>query len=252
MNDKGLGSAPAYERRAVVEHYDRQTELQPAERVLFERHVPQGSRVLDLGVGAGRTTPWLSARASSYLGADLVEVMVERCRQKFPGLSFVQADATELAGFEDGALDVVVFSFNGIDCIPSLEGRERCFAACARVLRPGGLFLFSSHNARYAVYAPVFAGGLLRRIWRIVYACAHTLSNLLFLLPTRAFWRGWGFVRDPTVHGGRKHVATQAHVAAELARHGFELLETQAGAAVARRHSITTPWYYYAARKQAR
>ncbi len=249
MTDKRAGRAPAYERRGIVEHYDRQTELQPAERALFERHVAQGARVLDLGVGAGRTTPWLSARASSYVGADLSEAMVERCREKFPGLSFAQADATSLEAFATSCFDVVVFSFNGLDCIPTHEGRARCYAACARVLRPGGLLLFSSHNARYLVFAPVLQGGPLRAGWRLVYALAHTLSNLLFLLPTRAFWRGWGFVRDPSTHGGRKFMATREHVGAELARHGFELLETHAGGGVPRRLGLATPWYYYAARQ---
>jgi SAM-dependent methyltransferase len=239
-----------YTQAEMVDHYDRANELQPAERVLFETHVAQGARVLDVGVGAGRTTSFLSARASAYVGVDLAEPMVARCRQKFPDLRFEQADATDLAAFESGTFDVVVFSFNGLDCIPSVAGREACYAACARVLRPGGVLLFSSHNAAYLLYPPVLTGGWHRRLWRALYALGHSVSNLVFILPTRAYWRGAGFVRDPATHGGLKHIATRDHVADELQRHGFELLDALPAIHPARTSNLTTAWYYYAARKQ--
>lgn len=239
-----------YDQAGVVAHYDRAVELQPAERALFDAWVPPGARVLDLGVGAGRTTPWLAGRASRYVGVDLSEPMVRRCREKFPALEFLQADATELGEFPGASFDVVVFSFNGIDCIPSVAGRARCYDACARVLRDGGSLLFSTHNARYLLYEPVLVGGPLRRLWRLVYALGHSVSNMVFLLPTRAFWRGFGFVRDPATHGGLKHIATRRYVAAELRRHGFEPIEVVPAAHPRRTPSLLTPWYYYACRKQ--
>jgi SAM-dependent methyltransferase len=41
-----------------------------------------GARVLDLGVGAGRTTSFLAPRASTYLGIDVSRKMVRSARRR--------------------------------------------------------------------------------------------------------------------------------------------------------------------------
>lgn len=242
-------AATVYERGDIVAHYAAASGLYPVEAELFDRHVSAGARVLDLGVGAGRTTPWLSARASTYVGLDLSEGMVAWCSEHFRSAHFVQGDATELAQFDDSTFDVVVFSFNGIDCIPTEVGRQRCLSQCRRVLAPGGRLIFSSHNARYWVFPPRLEGGLARRAWRTLYAALHTLSNLVFLTTRRAFWAGRGFVRDPATHGGLKHIATVASVREELDRAGFEVLEVLSDLHPRRLPSFATAWYYYASRK---
>lgn len=241
-----------YERDEIVAHYAAATDLYPVEAELFGRHVVAGERVLDLGVGAGRTTPWLSARAGAYVGLDLSEGMVSWCSRRFPGAGFVQGDATDLRRFDDGAFDVVVFSFNGIDCIPDEAGRQRCLAECRRVLAPGGRVIFSSHNARYWVFPPRLEGGLLRRGWRLLYAVLHTLSNVFFLVTRRAFWAGRGFVRDPATHGGLKRIATESSVREELEHAGFEVLEVLPDLYPRRLPAFATAWYYYVGRVLAR
>jgi ubiquinone/menaquinone biosynthesis C-methylase UbiE len=80
--------------------------------------------------------------------------MVEACRRRFASLEFLCVDATDLRIFSDRRFDVVVFSFNGIDYIPTDEARARCLLEVARVLRPGGRFIFSSHNAKYIGWRP--------------------------------------------------------------------------------------------------
>lgn len=104
-----------------------------------------GGEVLDIGVGAGRTTEILASRAGRYVGIDYTAEMIALCRKKYPDLRFEVMDARDLGAFADSSFDLVVFSFNGIDSVEG-EGRLRIFSEVARVLRPGGAFVFSTFN----------------------------------------------------------------------------------------------------------
>jgi SAM-dependent methyltransferase len=136
-----------YRRAAVVEEYERAEGLQPPEWAALRRAADEvrGGAVLDLGVGGGRTTPYLTLLAGTYVAVDWSLSMVEACRRKHPGLDVRRGDARALAGLDDKTFDLVVFSFNGIDYVGH-EDRLRILAEVRRVLRPRGLFWFSTHN----------------------------------------------------------------------------------------------------------
>ena len=105
-----------------------------------------GARVLDLGVGAGRTTALVRERSSTYLGIDVTPEMVELGKQRFPDADLRVADARDLRSIcADESFDIVMFSFNGIDAVDH-AGRIAVIEEARRVLAPGGLFLFSSLN----------------------------------------------------------------------------------------------------------
>ena len=55
------GNLQKYQTDAVVAYYLGLTGLHPAEEHLFRHWLKEGSDILDLGVGGGRTTPALSA-----------------------------------------------------------------------------------------------------------------------------------------------------------------------------------------------
>lgn len=247
-------SLPAYSDPEVVRHYDH-SELQPAERYLFERYVPAGARVLDLGVGAGRTTPHLAARAARYVGLDYSEAMVERARARFPDREIVHGDATDLSRFGDGELSVVVFSFNGLGCLPTDELRARALSEIARVLEPGGAFVFSIHNAGCLLFWPDFAGASpLKRAWRAAYAAVASARVLRSRLPSGAAWRGAAYVPEVNAGGtkGSRTIvwaAEPARVRRELDAAGLTLVERVAPSHPASPPGVGVPWWYYAAIK---
>lgn len=162
-----------YERSSVVARYGRRAELQRAEAALFERYRGDiaGRRILDLGVGSGRTTPFLLDLSSDYIGVDYSQKMIDQCRGRFPRASLLVADARDLSCFPNRSFDFVLFSHSGIDAIDH-RGRLAVFTEVRRVLSTGALFLFSSHNRNFAIPKPWSAQHLdinpVRRPFRFV------------------------------------------------------------------------------------
>lgn len=138
-----------------VEEYSREDGLRPVEAELVQEFFPAPpARVLDLGCGAGRTTGELARRGFRVTAIDLAPRLLEAARQRYPGLDFRVMDATSLE-LDDDSFDAALFSYNGIDCIHPLGQRVRSMAETFRVLRPGGVFVLSSHN----LVGAVFSGG---------------------------------------------------------------------------------------------
>ena len=120
--------------------------LDDGERISFEdalRRAP-GRRVLDIGVGAGRTVECLHGWASTYVAIDCLPGMVRACAARYPEVDVRLGDARNLE-FADGSFDLVVFSNNGLDAMGH-EDRRRAVREVARVLGPRGLFAFSTYN----------------------------------------------------------------------------------------------------------
>ena len=101
--------------------------------------------ILDIGVGAGRTTAALIELSSDYIGIDYVEEMVGQCKGQYPHLDFECADARDLSRFSDGQFYLIVFSMNGLSMVDH-AGRMAILHEVYRLLQPDGVFLFSSYN----------------------------------------------------------------------------------------------------------
>jgi SAM-dependent methyltransferase len=153
-NDRGPGplldrNEVVFRRRSVVQGYASARRLQPPEAAVLAmlRGELPGARMLDIGVGGGRTTVHFAPLVAAYTGIDYSPDMVEACRRRFasPGLSFLHCDARALEPFPAGAFDFVLFSYNGIDYVPVAE-RRRVLEEVRRVLKPRGCFCFSTHN----------------------------------------------------------------------------------------------------------
>lgn len=103
--------------------------------------LPEGSRVLDVGCGAGLDALIAARRVGpngSVVGVDFSAEMLGAAQASAklanaPNASFIQTDAEGLP-FEDGSFDIILA--NGIFNLNPL--RERIVAEMRRVLKPGG------------------------------------------------------------------------------------------------------------------
>jgi ubiquinone/menaquinone biosynthesis C-methylase UbiE len=263
-----------YNTAEVAAHYASLDYLSPCEKTLFDAFLKEGDVILDLGVGGGRTTPYLSRLASRYVGMDYAPKMVAACQQKFPQLEFLVADATNLALLGDQTFDSVVMAYNGMDYLSPSESRQRCLAEIRRVLRKDGVLIFSSHNPRAVFSRPAWnrqkveevarqvAGqrewllepARLLLLWlRVAVAMAGSAIESALRFSRRvwhsAFWSGDGYMVDPAHGGLLTHYAVPERVIAELEQHGFRFLRFTGDDYPRRSRAFVTDWYYYVFQK---
>jgi ubiquinone/menaquinone biosynthesis C-methylase UbiE len=138
-----------YESSSVYRQY-LSRKLTPSEVAClrkYDSHIAEHD-VLDIGVGAGRTTSYLAKRARCYEAIDFSAVMVRYMRKSMPEVRTRQADFRDLSVFDDGSFDFVFAPNNVIDAL-SHDGRMQALNEAFRVLRPGAHLALSSHNLNY-------------------------------------------------------------------------------------------------------
>lgn len=101
-----------------------------------------GDAVLELGCGTGSTALRLASASGPYLATDISPRMIEIAGQRLaaspqPQLRFAVDDADATQSALDGPFDAVL-AFNILHLLDDLDA---AVSRCARVLRPGGLFI---------------------------------------------------------------------------------------------------------------
>ena len=137
----------AYASDSVAGTYERAHGLYESEGVILRmiENDIRGKNILDIGIGAGRTTDFLTKLTNRYVGIDYSPAMVEAARRKFALASLYCCDVRDMRRFGDNSFDFVLFSFNGLDYISHAD-RLIALREIYRVLASGGWFMFSSHN----------------------------------------------------------------------------------------------------------
>jgi ubiquinone/menaquinone biosynthesis C-methylase UbiE len=120
--------------------------LYPLEELLINSFFPKApAKILDIGCGSGRTTHELAKRGYSVVGIDISSNLLKIGRHRAVTESYGMMDAV-LLGFPASSFDVVMFSFNGIDCIFPRKARLKVYDEIQRVAKPKGIFYYTSHN----------------------------------------------------------------------------------------------------------
>ena len=109
-----------------------------------------GRRVLEVGCGAASCSRWLRTAGADAVGLDVSAGMLREAvaatARSGVGVPLVQADACALP-FADACFDIACSAFGAV---PFVADSARLMSEVARVLRPGGRWVFSAtHPVRW-------------------------------------------------------------------------------------------------------
>jgi ubiquinone/menaquinone biosynthesis C-methylase UbiE len=243
----------AYAADEVVGWYDDLDFILKPEAVILEKIRPfiQDKKILDIGIGAGRTTKFLLEISRNYTGIDYTASSAQLAQKKFPAANILCCDARDLSVFSDESFDFVLFSFNAIDYMVQ-EDRMKALGEIHRVLKPHGLFMFSTHNRDYK-YFDKFPWQEGRYDLGHLKSCVYTL----FHLPRHYRMRKheirthhYAIIND-TAHGFSllAYYIGLAQQAKQLEEAGFEDIEAYNMEGKAIEQDSDFPWIYYLARR---
>ncbi|GAA4355397.1 class I SAM-dependent methyltransferase [Angustibacter luteus] len=122
----------------------------------------RGRRVLEVGAGAGQCSRWLAAQGAQPVAVDLSIGMLRQGVQIDPGTAvpMIQADACALP-LADASVDVACSAYGAV---PFVADAAALMREVARVLRPGGRWVFSTtHPVRWALPDDPGEAGLVVR-----------------------------------------------------------------------------------------
>lgn len=196
-----------------VAEYTREPFLFRGERSAFAALGPAGlagRRVLEVGCGGGRASHFLHRAGAILTAIDISPTLIAAARARAPLIDFREGNVLDL-DFEDQTFDLVVFAFNGLDAIYPDRARRRALSEIARVLRPGGRFIFSSHN----LAALLFGWDRLMRPAKLWYRAKRILD--------RSVLRAACYLPELGIPAMLTHFAWPKAIIAELGAFGFQL-----------------------------
>jgi SAM-dependent methyltransferase len=106
---------------------------------LLARHA-RGTRALDFGCGAGRSSRFLRDLGYEVVGADISEAMLEEARSGDPDGDYVKIRPGELGALGERSFDVVLSAFT-FDNVADVAVRQATVRQIAARLADGGCFI---------------------------------------------------------------------------------------------------------------
>lgn len=126
-----------------------------------------GRRVLVLGCGGGQDAVVLARRGAHVVGIDLSDEQIRFARDlaQKEGLDvpFVQGNVEELPHVDSETQDIAVSAH----ALNYVEHADRCFAEVFRVLKPGGVFVFSVQHPMDACLDDRRPHAVIKGYWEV-------------------------------------------------------------------------------------
>jgi len=110
-----------------------------------------GKLVLEIACGGGQSAVHLAKMGAHVTAIDFSSAQLEHARafarSKKAAVRFLQADAQDLSMLDDAGFDIAFSAY----ALGFVEDIQRTFREVGRVLRPGGLFVFSWMSPLYPI-----------------------------------------------------------------------------------------------------
>jgi ubiquinone/menaquinone biosynthesis C-methylase UbiE len=204
-----------YARAAV------QVGLWKSEEILVSQYFHRDDHLLELGCGGGRAGLGLWQKGYQNLTiTDFSPVMVDMTRHVFDEIAPNHLAKIETANacslhYADESFDGVLFAFNGLMCLRGREDRQKALPEIFRVLKPGGIFLFTANdrekgeNVQAWALEPTLPDGEPGDRWH------ETESTPVFM-----------------------HSSTESETLAELNAAGFKILQSKLRSEIASENAV--------------
>ena len=121
----------------------------------FSREIGDKKPVWDFGCGPGQTIKYLKGLGIEISGLDLSEEILEQARTINPEIHFRKGNILELE-FENVSIAGIVAFYAIVHFTEEQVGVA--FGEVFRVLKPGGIFLFTYHIGKETIHVEEFLG----------------------------------------------------------------------------------------------
>jgi SAM-dependent methyltransferase len=106
---------------------------------IFREHVT-GTRAVDFGCGAGRSTRFLRSCGFRAVGIDIAREMLAQAHARDPEGAYVLVPDGDYTALGEGGFDLVFSAFT-FDNVPTQEAKVRALRGIGRLLAPHGRFV---------------------------------------------------------------------------------------------------------------
>lgn len=143
--------------KATYQFYDEDTRLNhsKAARVEFltnaryiERYLHPGTKILDVGAGAGEYSLYFSRKGYEVCALELAETNIQAFQKKITPkdrIELVQGNAVDLSRYKDESFDAVLV-FGPLYHLHGEKDQQRCIAEAKRVCKKEGKLFFAFIN----------------------------------------------------------------------------------------------------------
>lgn len=150
----------------LYEVYTTNHSFRKGEEYIYNKYFHKNASLLDVGCGGGRTTLLIYKYFRNVVGLDINKKLIKFAKKQAESdgaaTEFIIGDATNLS-ICDKQYDNILFSYNGIESIPSKKARNKCLKEIYRVLKPDGIFIFTTHT----LFSFVYIGFHIKKILNI-------------------------------------------------------------------------------------